>query len=489
MKKLVAASAALLILVSCAIEWGNENSEISINLGLGNRALSDRTLPPLQHIELIVEGPGMPTLSQTFPLSSGTVNMQVPSGPDRRVRLRLPVVEGSPSNVIAFGAEKTVNLLPRQTTSIALTVVPVETEYIFADPGAEGATPRLVRSRDFPNGFGDLTGLEQSGLTPSFTQPFKPVDVDYDRDGNVYFASDNGSGGGVFQVPYIAASGVPFTTITTSGRTPGITIDRERNILYFLNYATIHELRAINLNSTPYTPVGIITIADSTIDIPMSPGYDSGGTWIGDVNISNPSGHFIPRGQAPLAVGPGGAVFLWASYGGGRKILKIDPSVAVGSKVLEARSLSSYNLPAATSIAIDWEVMDYLVRGDYLFALLHAQVKNSGENFIRTRGLILALRSTDLSYVAHYGYDPAGRTPDDGSRSDLPAPRRFIGVVGRKITFVDEGGADDRSVNPSIDRRYNRIVALDGLGSNGFQEFPVAGVSSPFGFFSDYNHC
>jgi len=150
-----------------------------------------------------------------------------------------------------------------------------------------------------------------------------------------------------------------------------------------------------------------------------------------------------------LAVGPDGSLYL-ADYGSGFGgfLLKYDP---VGQNVLASYppTVSSY-----------WDPWDVSVQGGYVYS---THVLDLGVKKVARSGL-------DLNFIDEFtgpGSDP------------FYGPRRFVAILSRKLTVIDEGytGVDS-----------NRLAAFSDMAGSGWTTYGATGSSTgQFNFYSYYS--
>jgi hypothetical protein len=209
-------------------------------------------------VVLIVGGPGMDTIANTYPMGTTTATITVPSGPARTFTL----LANTPS--VTFRDDVTVDLTPGETKSIVLNPVLATSQIIVPDY----LNHRLVQIGDM-SGTGWTTLSQVAGPVDVW-----PEDVDFDDQGRVYVAQDDvqtDTLGAIFRVDDITGANLtttPSPTTFVTGR--ALAMDRPRGLLYYAESSNIWVVSvspslgspvALNVGSISVTPFDITGLA------------------------------------------------------------------------------------------------------------------------------------------------------------------------------------------------------------------------------------
>ena len=273
----------------------------AVSLSAGPTASS-----PFVSVVLVVSGPEMGTITNTYTPGTTTATLTVPAGLARTFTL----LENTPS--VTFMGDTTVDLAPGDTKSLVLTTSLAESQIIVPDYLGN----RLVQVSD----------MKGTGWT-TFAPGFGPYDVDFDNQGRVYFSSGSYSNNYVWRIDDI--SGANLTAVASgslSRYTYSIAMDRTRGLLYYTDGSSLYQIQA-----TP--TVG----TEASVALSTLTAYPS----------------LYAEG---IAVDSDGYVYMAGTYATGVIVLKLDPTAFPSSLTVVASYTGSLSFP--------WDV---LVQGDYIY--------------------------------------------------------------------------------------------------------------------------
>lgn len=474
-------------MIACSFEWGGtDESVIRFNLGLNSRSLSGRNLPPLESIVVIVESPDAPMVRREFSIDESNVSVRAPSGRQRTITVRLPVANGAATNVLAFGAKKTLDLYPRQEVALDLFVQPLETQYLVADPGkhyqASNGTPRILVMNGLPGSLGNWQSITNTSFTPTFPiANYRPVSLDFDKDGRIYFGTDvdYSTTGRIHRAEELKPTNTAIQQLTyVSGRIVALAIDRKKDLLYYLNLYPSPALYKVDITNLTNNPIIVVNDTDTDITFAPYPLLDYANSYDSRTLVR------YPVGRAGLAVDQEGMIYL---VGGttGDLLIKFDPNLSMGSRILAQRSISNLALPNVA--AHPWTIMDFKVIDDlvYVLAQTAVQARGPGNNW----GSLLVFRADNLSLIKRTLYNPSGESPRTSDKDKLASPRRFAAVIGKKLMVIEDGGTDGYVFSPIFFDMFNRLVLIDPADGSYLGALPENGDTGVFSFFSNFYNC
>ena len=263
--------------------------------------------------------------------------------------------------------------------------------------------------------------VELGGTYFGFTYDydFFPYDVDIDSSGNIYIAAnDNNETGksGIFKIDGFSDT-TPVRIVT--GNFMALTIDRTNNLLYYSDSTTMYKC-------------------------------DLTGSLLYDYNLS---GNYITG----LAYGGG---FIYILDRSAATLYKFDPAGS-GSTV---GSYSTY-LQGFWNV----DVMDVMYKDGKVY------VANSEGTIPGYKILEL---DENLNLIDHFGTYPADQNAP--AQGELYYPSRFIAVLNKKITVIDES-------NDGPSPTKNRLVSFSDLLGSEWETYGATGSGDDqFYFFNDY---
>lgn len=397
---------AVLLLGSCELALGpRSEGTLVLNLGGGpaSRALSDPPflgLPVFSSVTVTVSGSGMPTASLTAPGDTGSVTVQVPAGPARKVEVHavpdwvataLQGLDPLPTLAKAYGGTVVVDVAGGQRVNIDMDMDVVETKIVLPD----SASSRVY----FVNSIDETPPTEFIGVNSS----------------NKYYAFDHY--GRIF-LRY--GAGAPFISLFSNptqlfDSTP-LTYDfpfaysRNDNALYFAVSSTLYF---VDLSSDP--------VVETDLGLPVS------------INS-----------MQTVAVDPDGHVYVAGDTGeGDYSVVKLAIDAASGLEVRLLKMASYASLGLNVGLYGNLQVKDMTVRNGRLYI---AAAENSDVH----HGKVVEVSLSDLTKTREIGWSTT--TPTSPS-TQFYGPSRFLAIVPRKLIVADEGydGSNDR----------NRIVEID----------------------------
>jgi len=381
---------ACLLAGSCSHDGGI--SYVTIDLGLEENTTTSimqkiRDLfvtrlyaqPPvnLTEITVNVSAPDMDVVAGTFPASTTSISIEVPSGSQRTFE----VLAQTPSATLR--GTTTMNIAPGEVT-VPVTMDVYSTKIIIPDR----QNVRIVQ-------IDDMTGTGWTTLTGSnisFLGSFTPYDIDFDSLGRIYVANFSGSTGEDCVVRIDDITSTTYTHINSNSGSGvlSVAIDRPNRLLYYANSDTIFRC---GYNDT--APVD--TYAMSSF-------------------FSNPTIYGI-------SIGSSGIVYIAIRYGtlaATYAICRFDPDADGGNGLVISSYTGVPNVP--------WDVM--VKDGACYFANYH-------ESSVGSNNRVIQLTADTLSFVKEYGI---GTNSTPTAPNELVGPRRFVAVLNDDFYLIDEQG-------------------------------------------------
>lgn len=384
------------IFLNCS-SHGTTNVKIHINLGLNNasavntfeNSIFDRifrlftkdveaqTAPPnVTSIILNISGSGMETISNTYPSSTTSIDLDVPSGPSRLFE----VLAHTPSATLRGAV--TQSLVGGTTVTIPISMGLYETKIVIPD----WYNSRLVQ-------IDDMSGTNwrqriRTDIGYIGGTVFRPQDVAFDLQGRIFIANDTPESAGAYLIIRINDITATSYTPIINGNATGLdamTIDTNNS---FIHYSVGTTLYRTNL----------------------------GGTGSVSTNMSASIGSI--RG---MAVDDQGLVYIAGSTNLGLPAIFVcNPTNPTPPYHTIVRSVTNTTI---TYLVTPWHV---LVKGNYLYI---ANSDGTGTN-----SQIIQL-NTDLSSPVGFGQNVDAVNTALGMFYN---PRRFLAILNRKITIIDD---------------------------------------------------
>jgi hypothetical protein len=412
---------------------GTSDVTIVINLGLENNALynvprSSSIIDRVLRLFATKAEAAQPSYIESLTLNitaddldTITKKYNYPSIPDT-ITLKVPAGESRTFEVLAdtgsviFRGIATRNLGGGSIMTIPITMELHETKIIIPDY----LNNRIVQ-------IDDISGENWKVLTSvAGITTFSPYDIDFDSQGRIYIANySTGATNGVI----IRIDSINRLNPSTYGSSAvsaisyaAIAIDRNNSIIY----------SARNNNTLWRATLGSTTFIQITL---------SGITFTGSPGI---------RG---LAVDESGYLYIAASITTSpfQVVIKYNPTL---------NTFTYYS----NNLVTPWDV---LVKGSYLYV---TNVNGSGTN-----SQIIRL-TTDLTSPIGFGQniDVLGT-----STGDFYGPRRFVAILNRKITIID----DEDMYTANLDK----LISMDDIYGTSWQTYGSQGSGA--GQFNFYYYC
>ncbi len=268
----------VLSLLACSLPDGDST-------GKAKSALVLKALPShVASFTVTVSGPGMVDTEVTVATGTDSVVFEVPAGSDRTFEVTASTASAG------FSGSSTTDLAPGEEKTLVIEMSLASTKIVVPDY----LKGRIVQMDDMNGGGWKSTDL---GLGAEFA----PRDVDFDRFGRIYIANGPSRGGdyGVLRIDDI--NDTSPDVIVQSSRVYTIAVDRQRELLYYIN--DFGELYRTDLdgNSPHYYDnfdwaFGMDVDADGTLYIGYSPdggavqSYDptGSGSYLNDYLLNAP---------------------------------------------------------------------------------------------------------------------------------------------------------------------------------------------------------
>ncbi len=242
---------------------------------------------------------------------------------------------------------------------------------------------RLVQMDDMDGG--GFAAINNSSI--GFAGYFSPYDVDFDDIGRMYIANYGFSTGEDVVIRLDDITDTSYTSIGNGGMNgiKSVAVDRKNNLLY---YATGSQLYRCDLNG---------------------------------LNVKN---DYIMTGISNIQsiAYADGMVYIACLYASGGRIVKYNP--ADNGQVVGYTSTTFY------------DVWDAIVKNGQCIV---------ADNYASTSyAPIIAINTSDLSYVNGYGRGTTGGSPLAG---EFWGPHRFVAILNDKFYVIDESSSGDNLVS------------------------------------------
>ena len=414
-------------LLTCSHTGGT--ATVTINLGFPghesaqNQSLIDRLLglflqkayaqPPadIESFLVRVTGPGMGTIEYGFAPTVTSITVVVPAGEKRTISVIAAVSPSSPSAALAFTGTETLALNPGDIKSISVMMIVSETKIVIPD----FYNDRIVQIDDI-SGSGWQTKNVSGFVNPPGLSIFTPYDIDFDARGRIYIANNFDSAGAHKLIRINDMVITEYNPIILDSQLAGhplrtLAIDRINNVVYFASSTQLFRCDYDGNNlKTDFAMGGIADISGLAVD--------------------NDGMLYITYGNAPLA----------ASY------------------------LQKYN-PATESIIGTTSAVDYpwdvLVKDNFIYVT----------DLDGTEGYKILQFDMNLNLVGNFGVLSLVNPETPGN---FYGPRRFVAILNRKITMIDDNSGDD----------YDKLVSMSDINGSNWEYFGSSG--SGVGQFSFY---
>ncbi len=362
---------------------------------------------------LTVTGSGMGAITETYPAGTTSIEIEVPSGNNREFSLTVDMDPDSSSAVLSWLGTATADLAANETAVLSLNMAINETKIIMPH---YLITRRLIMMNSMNGDYWKIF----DGSSIGYGSSLYPNDIDFDNQGRIYIA--NGYPGSMWGRAIRIDDFDGNNFIEFSDRTipiVAVAVDRINNNLYYASSSSLWK-----------------TAIDGTGD--GSPALNITGT--STINS-----------------------FLGMSIDSTTGMLYIAGTIVGG-----APTIFKYNTITETVIDQDTtnlnDAWDTLVKDGFVYI-----ANMNGSNNYK----ILQL-DTDLNLINNYGLDEGDDGISDTSQGAFYGPRRFVAVLNRKITVIDDHDIQN----------LDKVISMDDIDGNGWETYPASGDGqSLFSFF------
>jgi len=416
----------LFFLVAVAFSALTVGCRLQLGEGTGSVALSVSMKQPagaVTSIALVVSGPGMSTIARSLSPTETQATLEVPAGKDRIFTVLVS------TRHLTFKGESSVDLLPGQSVAVAVQPTLAATPIIVPDPYD---MLRLVQIDDMSgSGWTEISSSNLTAAGISVPTDFRPWDVDFDAHGRVYIANRSD---GIVRIDDINAGNPLWFARGSVGtfQAWGIAVDRIRGWIYFTNGTVLNR-----------SSVGEPAASPVTIDL-----------------SDLPFSEFTLYG---LDTDSEGYLYIGAEDSGVYGVYKINPAPPPARASLAASPFLDGALFTATGTPA---YIDVVVKDPYVYVT--NQTGGAGSRILQlTKGLEL---------VEGFG-DAAPPLPTLPGTGDFYGPVRFVAILNKKITVIDEPPFD-------LSNADDRLVAFDDMNGLGWVTYGTRGSGTgQFDFF------
>ena len=391
----------LIVLNNCSLNNNSDTSTITISL-ISNSNKSFAKAPSISDIDsftLTVTGSGMSTITETYPAATTEIKLDVPSGNNREFNLTVNMNPDSSSAVLSWLGTETTNLTGGATAELTLDMEINETKLIMPDVFM---TPYEIIMMNNINGDYTKT-LDGSNANIGWGTNFRPYDFDVDSAGRIYIANYAFAAGfrRVVRIDDFNGTNM-FPYADQAAGILALTVDRNNNFLY---YCTSSTMRRVNLDGT-----GDISLAIGNI------------TTIRGISVDEDGFLYI----AGLFLGSGLST-----------IFKYNPTTQTVTDTFIDTPLNS-----------PWDTM---VKDNYVYVANTAGATDA--RIIRF--------DLNLDNPVGYGFDTG--SIQNTSEGAFYGPRRFVAILNRKISIID-----DHEWN-----MLDKLVSMDDINGTNWETFPT----------------
>ncbi|MBP7734982.1 MAG: hypothetical protein KA369_03325 [Spirochaetes bacterium] len=359
-----------------------------------------------------VTAAGIPILTQTF-TSTDTLTFTVPAGSARRFEVIANVSAGDPSAALSFRGITTLDLAAGQTVTVPVIMIVNETKIVI--PDYRMAQLVQIDSLETGNATWKINALGY-GFNANF------YDVDFDARGRIYIGRYSP---GLNNYVVIRINNMDSSTydiiVNSSTGVNAIAIDRSNNYLYYATSATTSALYRVRCN-TGETPTALYT-ATAPIQTIRGMAFDGSENVLYMAGVNN-------SGQQ--------AIFKYS-----------------------LNTLSVINTYVnATQLYAPWHV---LIKDPYIYVA----------NLNGANGYRILMFNKNLDFLQGYGN---GTTSINTTQGWFYGPRRFLAILNRKITIIDDDDAAD----------VDKLISMDNINGDGWTTYGSYSMSAGTGYFKFY---
>ncbi len=197
----------------------------------------------IESIKVSITASDMSVLEASFAPTANSVELFVPAGSGREIRVRALVKADDPGAVLSFGGKVVVDLEPGESKEVDLNMVPYETKLVMAD--YIYSPRRIIQVNDISGtGYTTLTGtnIDAKLGSGSWTSYFAPYDVAFDSKGRILIANYSSATGygRVLRVDNIAGDN-PFAYPDKTAQIYALAVDYNNGYVYYATSTVIYR--------------------------------------------------------------------------------------------------------------------------------------------------------------------------------------------------------------------------------------------------------
>ena len=403
----------ILFIVCSSCNLNNSRAEDVVIASIVARGLPST----ITSINLTVSGEGMETIVESIDPSEASYTIEIPAGTGRLFELEM--APSSENVFLKYTGSTTSDLIAGETADIDISMEVSEMRLVIPDYANTTTGPRIIQ-------IDDITGAnwqELKGTDINFASDseFLPYDIDYDSNGRIYIANNYSSTGSTRLVRLDSFQDTAYEEIVSELDTGGsgvscVAVDRVNNYVYYSS--AFSPIRRKNLGPPLGTQETFDILAESAVSNFSTSGYsvDEDGILYITNNMEN-------------------------------SVIKYDPSLAEGSRVIDTYS--------SIELLNPWDTMIF---GDYIIV----------SNESGATGYRIFVLDKNMNLVNSFGTSPSGFDPITPTDNDYFGPKRFIAILNKKITVIDEGQPDLES--------HDYLVQIDDIYGNGWTQYGSTGT-------------
>ena len=381
----------------------------------------------IDSVTLRVTGPDMEPVEVSYSQLPSVINIAIPEGQNRTFELTVNTGSSYIGPVKSYKGTATASI-DADNAVVTLNMGIGSTKLIVPDPewfSGAGPEPRILQFDDIndtSSEFLNLIALNSqlaANELPSLSD-FIPYDIDFDNEGRIYIANNSWTDSYIIRIDDILGTGATLIPPAGAGNSiRGIAVDRNMGVVYYIvDYGEGVDINYCDL--------------------------DGGSDQFLDSFGGNLSG---------LAVNDG---YLYISDEN-NQVLKYDIS--------KKSVINSFN----SNLNSPWDVM---VKDNYVYVA----------NMNGADGWKIIRLESDLTNPIGYGLNStSGWEIPDTSKEYFYNPRRFVAVLNKKITIID-----DSETNGNLDK----LVSIDDISGTNWSTLPTGNNdgTSLFAFYH-YSSC